>query len=197
MTASPISANAFDADLQDILSRVLEIDLTCNPPHDIVEGLTHYGCTTWKALRRIGRIDIAGLSKKSGQQRVPLMGYSLRQLSKFYEFYEYNVDNNVPDHVLAATYTLADFDSFVDNHRNAPLPTALPPSNSHVKSPAEQKLQDWNRGKRNKTDFEVLKEDKHHDSWEIPFKGEIVQQGLDVMIDPNFDPIKDVQPGFE
>ena len=89
------------------------------------------------------------------------MGYSLRQLAKFYE---YNVDNNVTDHVLAATYTLADFDAFVDNHRNAPLPPALPSSNSHVKSPAEQKLQDWNCGKRSKSDFEVLKEDKHHDS---------------------------------
>ena len=45
------------------------------------------------------------------------MGYSLPQLAKFYE---YNVDNNVTDHVLAATYTLANFDEFVDKHRNNP-----------------------------------------------------------------------------
>ena len=86
MPATTISAIAFDADLQDILSRVLEIDLNSTPPHDIVEGLTHYGCFTWKALRRMGSRDIAGLSKKSGQTQVPLMGYSLRQLAKFYEF---------------------------------------------------------------------------------------------------------------
>ena len=42
----------------------------------------------------------------------------------------------------------------------------------------------------------MLKEDQHHDTWEIPFKGEIVQQGLEVMIDPNFDPLQDVKPGF-
>ena len=43
----------------------------------------------------------------------------------------------------------------------------------------------------------MLKEDEHHDAWEIPFKGEIVQQGLEVMVDPNFDPKRDVKPGFE
>ena len=72
MPATTISANAFGADLQDILSRVLELDLNSTPPHAIVEGLTHDGCFTWKALQRMGSTDIAGLSKKSGQARVPL-----------------------------------------------------------------------------------------------------------------------------
>ena len=69
-------------------------------------------------------------------------------------------------------------------------------SHSSAESPEEQKLQDWIRGKRCKDDFEVLKEDKHPGKWEIPFEAEIVQQGLQVMIDPNFDPKKDDKAGF-
>ena len=191
MPATTISANAFDANLQDILSRVLELDLNSTPPHGIVEGLTYYGCFTWKALRCMGSTDIAGLSKKSGQTRVPLMGYSLWQLAKFNEFYKYNVDNNVTDHVLAAIFTLANFVEFVDKHRNAPLPpsgSASTPSHSNAKSLDEQQLQDWIRGKRSEDDFEILKEDKHHDKWIVLLEADIVVQGLQNHTDLKFNP---------
>ena len=72
------------------------------------------------------------------------------------------------------------------------IPPSSQSSTSNVNSPTERK-----RRKRSKNDFEVLKEDQHHDQWEIPYKGEIVQQGLDVMIDFKFDPVTDIKPGFE
>jgi len=101
------------------------------------------------------------------------------------------VDNNVTDQVLAATYTLANFDEFVDKHRNAPLPpsaSASIPWHYNAKSPDEQKLQDWIRGKGSKDDFEILKEDKHHDKLMVPFEADIIVNGLQNHTDLKFNP---------
>ena len=69
-------------------------------------------------------------------------------------------------------------------------------SNSNAKSPDKQKLQDWIRVKRSKDDFEVLKEDKYHDKWMIPFEAEIAVQGLQNHTDLTLDPTT-LKVGFE
>ena len=61
-------------------------------------------------------------------------------------------------------------------------------SNPHAKSPDEQKLQDWIRGKGSKDDFEILKEDKYHDKLMVPFEADIIVNGLQNHTDLKFNP---------
>ena len=99
------AASLFDADLQDILNRVLKFDLKCTPPHDIVDGLTNYGCFTWNDLQVMDITNINDLYKNAGNSRVPFMGNSTKKLSKLLDFVEDNRVNNVPDTFLPSTYT--------------------------------------------------------------------------------------------
>jgi len=142
--------------------------------------------------------EIDALYKIDGTRRIPLLGNTPTKLRKLLDFVDENRVNNVPDCFITSTYNPENLKEYYRLHRTVSvIPPSSQSSNHNAKSPAEQKLQDWNRGKRSKTDFEVLKEDQNHDSWAIPFKGEIVQQGLDVMIDPKYDPFTNIKPGSE
>ena len=122
------------------------------------------------------------------------MGYSIHLITKLLEFLEYNTANNVPDPFLTSTYNPDNGQAYSHATQTATILPPPPSSNSNAKSPDEQKLQDWIRGKRSKDDFEVLKEGKYHDKWKIPFGAEIVVQGLQNQTDPKFDP-KTLQAG--
>ena len=104
MTACP-----FDAELQDILERVLKLDLNCTPLHDIAVGLANYGCFTWNDLQLMDDNDINGLFKNDGNRRVPLLGNSTKKLRNLLEFTDLNRDLGISDPYLASTYTAENF----------------------------------------------------------------------------------------
>ena len=58
-----MAASPFDADLQDILTRVVNVNLSCTPPPDVVEGLTNDGCFTWISLQSMAPTNINSLYK--------------------------------------------------------------------------------------------------------------------------------------
>ena len=174
-----MSVSPFDADMQDVLTRVFNLDITTNPLPDLAEGLAHSRYFTWTALLCLRPTDVATLSKKTGNRRGPLMPYQERKLHSFVEFINSKKASNVADPFSTSTYTPENLQEYIVAHIISHiLSPPLAPSNSNAKSPDEQKLQDWIRGKCFKDDFEVLKEDKYHDTWEIPFEAEIIVQGL-------------------
>ena len=192
------SSNSFDTELKDILERVCEFDLNCTPPHDIVEGLSNRGCFTWNNLQIMDDAEIDALFKMNGTRRVPLLGNTSTKIRKLLDFVDDNRVNNVPDSFLTSTYTPENLMEYCRTHRtvSSTPPPSQATSNHNAKSPAEQKLQDWIRGKRSKEDFEVLKEDQHHAKWMIPFEADIVVQGLQNHTDLQFNP-STIPNGFE
>ena len=110
-----MSASPFDTDLRDILTRVLNLDITTTPPPDIVEGLAHHGTFSWIDFVTIDPLDIAHFSKQAGPSRVPLFGFQTRVLTNLILFIGDNKSNRVPDALTASTYTEDNFDDFLNS----------------------------------------------------------------------------------
>ena len=57
-----------------------------------------------------------------------------------------------------------------------------------VKTVYQERLDTWNRGKRSKTDFPILTQDKDYMEWKTTFVAELRSQGLSDMIDIQYNP---------
>ena len=132
------TTSPFDAELQDILNRVLNVDLSCTPPQDVVEGLANDGCFTWILLQSMAPTDINSLYKLAGNSHVPLMGHSVQLLRKFLEHVEDNRINNVPDPFLTTTHPKA------TSNMSGPTRPSCPPTFQHHRIPMSSPLQNRN-----------------------------------------------------
>ena len=59
-------------------------------------------------------------------------------------------------------------------------------SNMYVKSVTEKALDNWNRGKRDKTAFPVLKDNNHYLTWNEEFTAKIRVQKMTKLIDKEY-----------
>ena len=191
MTDPVVTNPVLDADLADVLKRLLEIDINDTPLDEIPEALAHSGINTWKKFLFSDHNDISKISKKDRNSRVAVSIFNQRRLKILMTMTTDNCKNNVPDWKLAATYTEDDFHD-TSHKMKSTGPTIVPPpltttgtSHGSGMSTTEKALNAWIRMKRSKDDFDILLEDSKYDRWVPKFMSELAVQGLSDIVDPD------------
>lgn len=182
-----------DKDLEDLLRNIFAIRNDDNN-HELLQALSYDSITSWKMFRRLQQDDIETLTKGITRGRAPIGKSIMTQLKVLLRYIREKIEQKEPGARDIDSYDPDDFEEYLDDYflskRNlaianpATMPT--PSTSSNVKSRTEKALDSWERKRNNKTNFEILREDSKYKLWKETFIPELKVQGLERMIDPNF-----------
>ena len=187
---------------QTLADLISDIDLSSKNQHEILKGLSRQGINTWDGFILMDEEDIPTLTKHVGGNiggvDTPLTTSSIRMLNHIKQLVWQNMKNNVPGAKLASIYTqdmLQDYihginlrkkDTAGYNVTTSGLPTFTGPATSS-KSAGEKKYEAWSRKTPDKTEFNILKDDKHYNIWKPIFEAQLAHQKMTRFIDPEYD----------
>ena len=185
-TSNPI----FDKDLSDILLRILQIDVTETPLHEIAEGLANDKITTWDYFLEAEMEDILAITKKSrNSERVPIGKFLMGRLKKFKLMTMEHFVTDPDTASLAVTYEAYKLSKQTRLTTKFNIPAPPVQGGQHGMTVEEKELNAWNRKKRSKESYEILLVDSMYFRWLPEFMSELAVQGLEDIVDPS--PLKD------
>ena len=195
-----------DKDLEDLLRNIFAIRPD-DSNHELLQALAYESNTTWKTFIRLQPEAIELLSKKADRgTRVPISKSIIMELKVLLQYIRERIDERRPQAKDINTYKAEDFEEYLDEHLRTKKENAvhgnaiispLPTKNNFGKSKTEKDLDNWERKKHDKTNFDILKEDSKYKMWKETFIDEIKVQGLERMIDDSFNPKKDIVDAYD
>ena len=155
--------------------------------NEVVVALIGHGYHEWDNFMHMKPTDVDSLKKADGKgSMVPCMLAHRRTIERFLLFVDDRKTRRDDNWDIAATYTKECFRAFFSGI-TIHTPGSIPPLANNT-SADDRALEGWIRGKRLKTDFRILKVDKHHRAWKGKFEAEVEYQGFKNIIDPKFNP---------
>ena len=184
-----------DKDLENLLRSIFAIRPD-DSNHELIQALSYDSIHAWRTFIRLQPEAIENLTKKIDRGRAPIGKSIIMELKILLSFIRDKIDNKEPHAKDIDTYDVDEFEEYLDAQYLARKNAAIsgitnirsPPTGSGYNSRprTEKMLDNWDKKKLDKTNYEILRSDSQYKVWKETFVAEIKVQGLTRMIDPNF-----------
>ena len=195
-----VNNSKLDDDVYALLSRVTNCSTV---PEEVIEAIEHTGLRDWKQFADLGSEDTKNLTKSDPSRgRVPIGTFFARKLLNLAKLIEHNKIYRSQEWRDISIYTYESVREFAD--RKFQL-DSMTQDDTQLRNTEQQEAQRlslagrsigesekaynlWVKTKRDKTSFDILRDDSEYTSWVDPFQDEIRVQKLDRLISPDFEP---------
>ena len=183
-----------DKDLEDFLRDCFGVRDE-DKDNEILQSLHYDGITSWVRFRRLHPDMVESLTKNANRSRVQISKSARMELCVMIQFIRERIDTGYPEAKDIRTYDAEEFEEYLDQHYrtkqlNAVTQGISVPNNYtggyKSKSKTEKALDNWEKKKHDKSNYEILRDDSKYKIWKETFVAEIKVQGLSRMISPTF-----------
>ena len=200
----PVATNItylLEQDLEDLLRSYFIVKPA--DTHEVLEALNHDNTIAWKRFIRLDDEDINALSQhtsaRSGSNRAPIATKYKKELMSFRGMISERRENIIPGAKDISSYDVGDIEDYYNKHAKdlqantisqvvtlSPASTLAPTPPRYVKSKWEKELDNWTRGKRDKTQFPILHDNSEYITWNEKFIAECNVQKLSNMVNVGY-----------